>query len=250
MQTPNAMSPMDRVNLALGLAATAEVLGQSLTPEAIELMVDDLSCFSLPVVTRALTRCRRELRTKFTLGAIMDAIESEDGRPSPDEAWSLARQAHDESSSVALTQEIALAMSASQDAMADGDRIGARRSFLDTYSRLADKARVAGEPVQWFVSFGHDPRGRERAVEEAIRLGRIGQEKAAHYRALAAPADKSQALPDPRIAQLEAHSRAMSPVLALLPAPGEITRAPRQGHEQLQAIRELLGSKRGQGVRP
>ena len=85
----------------------------------------------------------------------------------------MALAAADEAESVFLTTEIQLAMSASAPALAVGDKVAARMSFLSAYQRLVDKARREAKPVAWNLSMGHDPQRRVAAVEEASRLGRL-----------------------------------------------------------------------------
>lgn len=159
--------------LAVALCATAETLGQALSANAAALMAQDLADYGMDDLANALQACRRELTGKLTLAAILQRIQAADGRPDPNEAWSIALAASDEAESVVLTEEIRQAMSASAPGMAQRDKVGARMSFLSAYQRLVDAARRVGRPVVWSLSMGHDPQRRVAALEEAGRLGRL-----------------------------------------------------------------------------
>jgi hypothetical protein len=159
--------------LAVALCATAETLGQTLSANAAALMAQDLADYGMDDLANALQACRRELTGKLTLAAILQRIQAADGRPDPNEAWSIALAASDEAESVVLTEEIRQAMSASAPVMAERDKVGARMSFLSAYQRLVDAARRVGRPVVWSLSMGHDPQRRVAALEEAGRLGRL-----------------------------------------------------------------------------
>ena len=159
--------------LAMALCATAETLGQTLSANAAALMAQDLADYGMDDLANALQACRREVTGRLTLAAILQRIQAADGRPDPNEAWSIALAASDEAESVVLTEEIRQAMSASAPVMAQRDKVGARMSFLSAYQRLVDAARRVGRPVVWSLSMGHDPQRRVAALEEAGRLGRL-----------------------------------------------------------------------------
>lgn len=159
--------------LAAALCATAETLGQVLSANAAELMAQDLADYGMDDLANALQACRRELTGKLTLAAILQRIQAADGRPDPNEAWSIALAAADEAESVMMTEEIRQAMSAAAPSLAARDKVGARMSFLSAYQRLVDAARRTATPVSWSLSLGHDPQRRIAAVEEAGRLGRL-----------------------------------------------------------------------------
>lgn len=106
------------------------------------------------------------------------AARNRDGRPSPDEAWSIAVPARDEQATVVWTQEILQAWSAAQAVMKLGDDVGARMAFREAYARLVDDARQRRVPTVWEVSEGHDPERRRLAIEAAVKLGRLRGEEA------------------------------------------------------------------------
>lgn len=159
--------------LAGAICATAETLGQTLSANAAKLMAEDLADYPAQSIKDALQACRRELTGKLTLAAILQRVQAADGRPEPNEAWSLALAAADEFSSVVLTDEIQLALGAARAVLDAGDKIGARMAFLSAYQRFVDAARREAKPVHWKLSPGFDQAGRLVAVEEAGRLGRL-----------------------------------------------------------------------------
>lgn len=167
--------------LALAIAATAEVLGQTITPDAAEMMADDLSDYPADVIGASLKACRRELTGKLTLAAILQRIQASDGRPGKDEAWAIAMTTHDEFETVVLTDEIQLALAAAKPVLDAGDKIGARMAFISAYERFVSQARDDAKPVNWHVSVGFDANRRIQAVTKAMELKRIPHEHAQKY---------------------------------------------------------------------
>lgn len=169
--------------LAGAVCATAETLGQTISPSAAKMIAEDLADYPAEDIRAALQACRRELTGKLTLAAILQRVQAADGRPDPNEAWSLALAASDEFDSVFLTDEIQLALGAARAILEAGDKVGARMSFLSAYQRLVDTARRENRPVKWTLSPGFDQQRRLMAVEEAGRLGRIPALVVQEYRA-------------------------------------------------------------------
>lgn len=99
-----------------------------------------------------------------------------DGRPGADEAWAMIPR--DEASSVVWTDEMAEAWGIAKPLLDEGDQVGARMSFKEAYARLVDAAKRAGTPPKWFPSLGSDKEGRDVALGEAVRLGRLGAQHA------------------------------------------------------------------------
>ena len=71
-----------------GLVATSELMGQPISPIALEYMARDLNQYQERIVLEALNKLRRESRGRFTLAAIIEQIEllQPDGRPGVEEA--------------------------------------------------------------------------------------------------------------------------------------------------------------------
>lgn len=167
--------------LALAIVATAEVLGQSLTADAAEMMADDLADYPAGTVAAALKACRRELNGKLTLAAILQRVQAADGRPGKDEAWAIAMTTNDEFETVVLTDEIQLALAAAKPVLDAGDKIGARMAFISAYERLVGQAREDAKPVNWHVSVGFDASRRIQAVTRAVQMQRIPREHGQKY---------------------------------------------------------------------
>lgn len=180
------MTEDDKVRAAGELVASVEVIGQSITPNAAVMMVDDLAeQYGIDQVLSALRRCRQEVRGRLTLADIRDRVPG--SHPTPDEAWAIALQSSDETDTVVWTDEIARAMSVAKPMLDMRDRVGARMSFLDTYRRLVRESTDARRPVTWSLSLGSDPVRREAAVIQARELGRLSNAQADSYLLLASP---------------------------------------------------------------
>ncbi|AZD86537.1 hypothetical protein C4K14_3713 [Pseudomonas chlororaphis subsp. aureofaciens] len=175
------MAPDQIARLTLAITATAEVLGQTITSEAAEMMADDLADYPAEAVAGALKACRRELTGKLTLAAILQRVQAADGRPGKDEAWAIAMTTNDEFETVVLTDEIQLALAAAKPVLDAGDKVGARMAFISAYERFVSQAREDAKPVNWHVSVGFDANRRIQAVTKAMELKRIPQEHAQKY---------------------------------------------------------------------
>jgi hypothetical protein len=156
------------------LAVTAELCGADMSEAAARVMCAELAVYSEREVLGALSRLRREHQGRFTLAAIITRLD--DGRPGAEEAWAVFPK--DESSSAAVTTEMQEAMSAAWSLIEDGDRIGARMAFKESYERIVSKNRAERIPVNWQMSLGHDKNGREPALIEAARKGLIDPDRA------------------------------------------------------------------------
>ena len=159
--------------LIAAIAVCAELTGTELSKAAARVMAEDLSVYPLVQVTGALTKCRKELRGRMTLAAVIERLD--DGRPGVEEAWAMIPNG--EGDTVVWTEEMAEAFGVAVKLL-DEDSIAARMAFKETYLKIVSRARDEGKPVQWQVSLGHDKSGREGPVLEAVRLGRLTTERA------------------------------------------------------------------------
>lgn len=169
------MGKPERIELLQALAVTAELTGTQLSDGAARVMAEDLSAYPVQQVLGALTRCRRELKGRLTVAAVIERLD--DGRPGPDEAWAMIP--HDQAASVVWTTEMAEAFGIAHGLIAHGDMIAARMAFREAYARIVTAARAERRQVQWCPSLGHDPRGRQSVVDEAVRKGRLTAEHGA-----------------------------------------------------------------------
>src|SRR5690554_6396441 len=127
------------------LIVTSEVCGANLSEAAIEIMLHDLAEYPEEAVLAALADCRKTLTGRFSLAAIIERVQGQDGRPGAEEAWAMLP--FDEYESVAWTEEMRFAWSVAQPLLEAGDKIAARMAFKESYTRRVDEARAAGVPV-------------------------------------------------------------------------------------------------------
>lgn len=174
---------MDR--LVEAIVATAEVMGDEIRPAAAALMAEDLAKYPLPAVAKALTACRRELKGRLSLSAILERID--DGHPSPNEAWAMAMVAADERNTVVWTAEMERAWGTALPLISAGDKIAARQAFLEVYPRLLKEARAEFRQASFYPSLGFDQHGRQSAIRDAEARGLLTNEQAAGYLRIEGP---------------------------------------------------------------
>lgn len=168
------------------LATAFAVFGKTITTGVAELYFSALQQYDLAVVRDGLSRHMQDPATGQYVPKPADIIRQiqashHDGRPEGDEAWSMAVVASDENVTTVLTDEIQGALWAAMPLLEMGDKVAARKAFLDVYERLVRVAREHGTPAEWHVSLGHDKKARIVAIENAARLGRITNRQAAAH---------------------------------------------------------------------
>jgi hypothetical protein len=159
------------------LAVTAELTGTDLSSAAAEIMARELATYDRDQVLTALAKCRRELKGRLTMAAVIERLD--DGRPGAEEAWAMIPKSEDEST--VWTDEAAQAFGVAVHMLDAGDKVAARMAFKETYLRLVAQARDARRPVEWQVSLGHDPRARDGVLVQAVAQGRMTFERAQSY---------------------------------------------------------------------
>ncbi len=157
------------MNLVEELIVTAEVCGTVLSEAAATIIADELATYERAQVTGSLRKCRRELKGRLTMAAIVERLD--DGRPGPEEAWAMIPA--DEAGSVVWTEEMAAAFGIALPLLQSGDKIAARMAFREAYSRMVGESRDARKEVKWTPSLGHDAKGRDAALSAAITAGRL-----------------------------------------------------------------------------
>lgn len=167
------------------LVVTAEVIGDQLRPTAAAYMVGDLSCYPLAQLERALESCRRELKGRLSLAAVLERID--DGHPAPNEAWAVAIQAADERNTVVWTTLTQQAWNTALPLVQAGDKIAARPAFLETYARLLKDARAARLPASYTPSLGFDLTSRNAALTDAVSKGLLAHYQVSDHLQLTAP---------------------------------------------------------------
>lgn len=151
------------------IAVTAELCGRTFSPEAAMMFAGDLEGFPDHSVLAALSRCRKEVKSFLTVADVVTRID--DGRPGAEQAWAMIPQ--DEQISVVWSEEMAAAFGVAAPLLQIGDKIGARMAFKETYTKLVSDARDQRQAPKWTPSFGDDKSGRQLAVTEAVRHGRL-----------------------------------------------------------------------------
>lgn len=165
------------------LESVAELYNRTIKPMQTAMYFRALADYPLPEVQAALdAHAKCPERGRFfplpaDLLAKLDRAAADDGRPSPEEAWSTAIQAQDEAVTVVWTTETAQAWAeVGQALMEAGDRFNASRGFISCYQELVRVARKGHFQARWVVSQGHDKDLRHSALESAYRAGRISRE--------------------------------------------------------------------------
>lgn len=160
---------MPSPNLIRAIAVTSELCGRTFSEAAAAVFVSDLAAYPEEQVLKALVRCRKEVRGVLTLQDVVSRLD--DGRPGVEEAWSMLP--YTEQTSAVWTDEMSQAFGVALRLIEDGAMVEARMAFKETYQRLVNEARDAGKPVNWTVTLGHDVRGRESVLSDAVAKGRL-----------------------------------------------------------------------------
>jgi hypothetical protein len=102
---------------------------------------------------------------------IIQRLTSRDGRPSADEAWSIAIKSFDEYQTVVMNDDISGALEQAKGIYYDGDKVGARMAFKAAYDRKIADSRREGLAVKWWPSIGFDVDSRRNVLEQAVVQG-------------------------------------------------------------------------------
>lgn len=168
---------MPSPDLIRAIAVTSELCGRTFSESAAAVFVADLAIYPERQVMQALVRCRKEVRGVLTLSDVVSRLD--DGRPGVEEAWAMLP--HNEGTSAVWTIEMAQAFGVAVGLIDAGAVVEARMAFKETYQRMVTQARDRGIPVQWTVTLGHDVRGRESVLLDAVDKGRLTYERAQEY---------------------------------------------------------------------
>lgn len=163
--------------LEKAISITAELCGTNLSEAAGEMLADELEAYDLSQVMGALAKCRKELKTRLTMAAIIERLD--DGRPGPEEAWAMLPM--QESQSTVWTAEMAQAFGVAYPLITAGELIPARMAFKESYLRLVTQARDDKTPVDWCVTLGEDKSTHESILRQAVAKGRLKIEYAQQF---------------------------------------------------------------------
>jgi len=174
------MHDSDKKEFASIVSATLKTYRIEPDADVLRLWWGVLSRFSIEQVRNGFNRFVGSKEAKYSIvpAHIVEAIEANepDGRIGAEEAW--AMYPHDEASSAVITNEMAEAMQIAQLLLNDGDRIGARMAFKEAYLRIVSQNKASGLTPKWFASLGHSKEGREIALKDAVKNGRLTQDHA------------------------------------------------------------------------
>lgn len=168
---------MPSAELLQAIAVTSELCGRTFSEAAAKVFVDDLAVYPEDQIMAALVRCRKEVRCVLTLSDVVTRLE--DGRPGAEEAWAMLPMS--ESQSAVWTTEMSQAFGVALPLIDAGEVVAARMAFKETYLRLVNQARDHGQWVEWHVTLGHDPLGREPVLLLAVEKGRLSYEHARDF---------------------------------------------------------------------
>lgn len=168
-------------NILKAIAVTAELTGTELSRHALLAMQADLVIYPEAAALRALDRCRKELKGRLTVAAVIERIQSADGRPTANEAWALALRYFDESQTVVVNDEIREACSIARAVIEADDEVGARMAFRDAYERIITSAREQGRMPTWTPSLGYDKDQQRAALTDAVERGLLNKQQVAGF---------------------------------------------------------------------
>ena len=164
------------MSIERALVATAEVIGWSLSADAVDLMAARLEGFPADEVLGALGRCADECRGRLALADILERVPSWQAvRPlSADEAWEKALEARLWDESLTIVSTCAIVRAFPYAIWQEGDKVAARRAFIDAYRREVEKP----DAFDTYVTEGTDKASRVAVISEAIQDGRLSQSSA------------------------------------------------------------------------
>ena len=217
------MNDQQVAGLAAAIIATAEAMGQEMSPGTAAIMAEDLCAYPVSDIRAALKACRFEVKGKLTMADILQRVQAADGRPGKDEAWAIAMTTNDEFETVVLTDEIQLALAAAKPVLDAGDKVGARMAFISAYERFVGQAREDARQVNWQVSVGFDSSRRIQAVTKAVQMQRIPREHGQKY------------LADLRVEPVTEDGRALAGLLT-----GAVTRPAPAIREKLHLVKTSM----------
>lgn len=179
------------MTVAQALTLAFQYVNQSMPDLAIAEMAHDLEMYPPDHVLAALKRCRSELKV-IRYGDILDRLPG--GHPGPEEAWAvIGPSLQNEAVTVVWTDPMREAFGVAV-GLAD-DLVAARMAFKETYTKLVSEARAKNHQPAWSVSLGTDKAGRELAILEAVKAGKLSQSYVGKF----LPQAETSAVPLPQI---------------------------------------------------
>ncbi|NUF09812.1 hypothetical protein [Snodgrassella sp. ESL0324] len=163
---------MNDEKIMQAIAVTAELTGTQLSDNAMLVMAEDLLAYPLDKVLIALERCRRELKGRLTLAAILDRVD--EGWQSAEEAFNTLVAGWENEHLSILTTHTAMHAAESASALFNiGDKYRAGLAFKTAYERIVSEKKAKGIQPDWYVSAGLDKEQLAQLVTEAAATGKI-----------------------------------------------------------------------------
>ena len=157
---------------------------EQVTEKVLDVWIRLLADVPLRYVERALEIHGRDATAKHppTPADVLEIIDERTGPkwPEPNEAWAIALASMDEDASIVWCAEIAQARWAAMPIMQEGDEVGARMAFLETYRGLVEQAKREHRHIEWIASPGHNAEGRA-VLQQAVERGQIAHSKVERY---------------------------------------------------------------------
>ena len=159
------------------LATTLAKYGKSMPEAAIaKTWIAEMAPYPFDIVRKAIQMyCDENGEFAPVPAGIAKRCKLLDSRPGPDEAWAISLNSQDESKTVVWTSECAAAFALCQSVLETGDKVAARMTFKEVYTRMVAEARALHSPVVWVQSIGWSDRGsdelRALALADAARRG-------------------------------------------------------------------------------
>lgn len=178
------MKQSDFDNFGDLLTSIAEMYGKNIKPTQTAMYFRALTQYPIEAIQAALDAhvCSAERGRFMPLPADLIAqLETMrfDGRPSAEEAWSVAIGTLNEKDTIVWTEETATAwFSGANELMFAGDKFNASRGFIGKYNELVVMARRNGVAIKWVITPGDDKDMREQVIRQAYKDKKITQEYA------------------------------------------------------------------------
>lgn len=158
-----------------------ELYGQQASTTKVNIYWSTLGQYPIDSLRRAANTWVRKSEFMPKPADLINLMGGSSNHLSPDEAWAIAILASDETNTLVWTNEIAKAWAQAEIVYRNGDKIGARRTFIEAYERLVNESMMNGKCVEVFVSLGSDKTKRADAINHAVFTGLLTQEKANYY---------------------------------------------------------------------
>jgi len=177
------------------LGLTAELAGKPRPSHAVmQVWISDLSEYPINMIEKAFAMHRKGPQAQFSpipqIGMIVGHLEELKAimaphlvRPSAHTAWSIAKDAANETLTVVWNNEIAQAWYRVK-SITD-DRYHAPKAFMEEYERIVRENKLLGRDPVVEVSLGSDPERRHVTIENAVISRLLTSQQATPY--LAAP---------------------------------------------------------------